>query len=59
MSIGEQMHGYASARSIDISDEDAIRYWSRELNVSRDELLDAIWSVGREVHEVAAELAKS
>jgi uncharacterized protein DUF3606 len=43
-------------RSINIEDEYALEFWTRELNVSRKKLKDAVLSAGTAVMDVKREL---
>lgn len=45
-------------RSIDISDEYALDYWARELNVSHTKLRNAVLRVGCALIDVIKELKK-
>ena len=48
----------AEALVIDMSDEDAVRYWATELEVNADELRAAVQSVGPTVKAVREQLGR-
>jgi hypothetical protein len=41
-----ERRSFADERTIDVNDAEAIRFWSEQLGVGRDELLQAIKEVG-------------
>jgi len=45
-------------RSVDVEDDYALEFWTRELNVSMHKLKEAVQAAGTAVHDVKRELHK-
>jgi hypothetical protein len=57
MSDGPATRGGKDRTRIDVSDDHALRYWSRRLNVSREDVKRAVEKVGVLADDVVRELA--
>ena len=52
----EERRSFETCRTIDVGDEHALRFWSRRLGVSADEIAAAVREVGPNTTAVALKL---
>jgi hypothetical protein len=56
MSECEQRRGFEKSRTIDVSNEHAVRFWSERLGVTPEEIANAVLEVGPNTTAVALKL---